>query len=451
MAAAREHQGLQIALILFVFLTAILGFTTYYFFASYKEELAKIADYESGRTKAEANAAEHQDKQLKMRAFLGFAEDTPFDDIQAAYTTDVDRFNNVFPQQDGDLNYRLLVQYLADEVVAQDKEVATQKDLVKKAEDQLATRTAELDAVRTKFDTDFKQAKDDLDTRTTSISTQFAGHVKVSNDAQAQLAQVVATVSNKDKLALEKLTQVNNELKRVQQLYDTLKRKFEERDSVRYEEPDGAIVSIDQKSGIATIDLGSADNLKSRVTFSVYPYSVTNISTSQPKATIEVTNVRGDHMAEARITSDSLTDPILPGDKLFTPAWSPGQVLHFAFAGNIDLDGDNKSDIERIKSLVSTNGGVVDAWQSSTGEALGAINRDTRYLVQGQQPKDKVGQEAYSALIGKANEHKIEVLPVDKFLSLMGYRANRKTANGHQRKPARVAAVPTVSHQASQP
>ena len=34
-------------------------------------------------------------------------------------------------------------------------------------------------------------------------------------------------------------------------------------------------------------------------------------------------NLLGDHLAEARVTDDQLADPILPGDRLYTPAWNP--------------------------------------------------------------------------------------------------------------------------------
>ena len=41
---ARENQGLQIALIIFVILTIILGVTTFLFFRQYEEATAKAED-----------------------------------------------------------------------------------------------------------------------------------------------------------------------------------------------------------------------------------------------------------------------------------------------------------------------------------------------------------------------------------------------------------------------
>jgi len=55
--AARENQGLQIALIIFVILTIILTVTTYLFFSSYQKEVAAKTSAEDARKKAETATA----------------------------------------------------------------------------------------------------------------------------------------------------------------------------------------------------------------------------------------------------------------------------------------------------------------------------------------------------------------------------------------------------------
>ena len=59
-------------------------------------------------------------------------------------------------------------------------------------------------------------------------------------------------------------------------------------------------------------------------------------------------------MVEARILDDKVSDPIIPGDKIFTPLWSPGEQRHFALAGLMDIDGDGHSDLEPLMNIIQS-------------------------------------------------------------------------------------------------
>ena len=72
-------------------------------------------------------------------------------------------------------------------------------------------------------------------------------------------------------------------------------------------------------------------------------------------------------MAEARVTEDDATNPILTGDRIYSQVWQPGKKLHFALTGLIDLDGDTRSDMQLARELIELNGGVVDAYVADEG------------------------------------------------------------------------------------
>ena len=78
---------------------------------------------------------------------------------------------------------------------------------------------------------------------------------------------------------------------------------------------------------------------RSKSVSACYPADLSNLKIEGNKGSIEVTHVLGDHLAEARVTDDKLADPILPGDKVYTPLWNPGQKRHFALAGFFNIDG----------------------------------------------------------------------------------------------------------------
>ena len=64
-------------------------------------------------------------------------------------------------------------------------------------------------------------------------------------------------------------------------------------------------------------------------------------------------------MAEARITRDRISDPIVKGDEIYTPLWSPGRKEKFAFVGLFDLDNDGINDRDVLHDLVAASGGEI--------------------------------------------------------------------------------------------
>jgi hypothetical protein len=192
--------------------------------------------------------------------------------------------------------------------------------------------------------------------------------------------------------------------------------------------PTGEVVSVDQKSGTVWINLGRADALKALQSFAVYSADITDLTKSKPKASIEVA-VLGQHMAEARITRDEIADPILPGDKIHTPLWKPGEKMHFALAGVMDVNGDGRSDLELVRHLISVNDGVVDAFQVDHGSEMGKVDGQmslaTRYLVLGEEPTEKTSPEFMnlrSKLISRAGELGVRSITLKDLLDRMGFQ-----------------------------
>src|SRR6476661_7145609 len=105
---------------------------------------------------------------------------------------------------------------------------------------------------------------------------------------------------------------------------------------------------------------------------------------AEPTARIEVVSL-GDRMSEARILDDTPRNPIITGDVIFTPAWSPGQRVHFALAMKMDINKDGVDDYDTVKRIIEMNGGVIDAELRPDGKRVGDINVNTRYFVQGEK------------------------------------------------------------------
>src|SRR5262249_15647765 len=152
-----------------------------------------------------------------------------------------------------------------------------------------------------------------------------------------------------------------------------------------------------------------------------------------------------DHLSEAKVTDvrNPTREPILAGDLLYNPAWSPNMREHVAIAGLIDLSGDGKDHtLEFVRSLTK-QGLIVDAYLDlrdltlRNGEGgTGKLTPATTYLVQGASPQfvdsaaiDTTVGERKMAIHAKLGEIDKEAerlgmtkIPVRRFLALIGYK-----------------------------
>ena len=156
----------------------------------------------------------------------------------------------------------------------------------------------------------------------------------------------------------------------------------------------------------------------------------TNMADSARKGSVEVSRILDGHLAEARILEDEDTDPILPGDVIYSPTWTAGRQLRFALAGLMDINGDGKSDRTEVRNLILSNNGVVDADVDETGNRTGVLSIDTRYLVLGNRPTEKAAGEAiqgYGNIQKEAEDLGVEKISLEKLLDMMGYEGTVRT------------------------
>ena len=77
-------------------------------------------------------------------------------------------------------------------------------------------------------------------------------------------------------------------------------------------------------------------------------------------------------MAEAHITSDDPTNPLLPGDRIYSQVWDRGRQVGFGIAGFIDMDERPARAIwTSSRAIIAASGGVVDAAPDDDGRQAG--------------------------------------------------------------------------------
>lgn len=443
--ASRESQGLQIALILFVMVTVVLAITTYVYFRKSEEKIkeAQAARVQAKQAQDAANAVQFENQVLKH--VLGYERKTDaeltsikqglggnkqMEEVLTNFGQDMVLYGTGLPPED--LHYRNLPKHLVTAVHERNVQLADANSQIKvlqaekdQARDAEAKRTAQVAAELEKTTTDYTGVRAKFNEDRTKVTTDMSQLATRMTEKDKQFQQATAT-AQKEKEDLQK------RLDLTAQLADTYKTRLESFREPTYETPVGEIKWVDQRARIVWITLGTADGVTRMMTFSVVDQKETGVTKAKIKGRIEVTTVKEEHLAEARILEDELANPIMLGDKLYSPTFKKGQRIRFALAGLMDIDGDGKSDQTKVKSIITTGGGVVDAELLEDGSIAGKMTMETRYLVLGQRPTDKTNvklTEGYTRIIGEASQLGIETMALDKLLDRMGYVAEQRVVD----------------------
>ena len=207
--------------------------------------------------------------------------------------------------------------------------------------------------------------------------------------------------------------------------------------SERFEIPDGKITAVNEATGIVWINIGSRDRLKPLTSFSVYPATQLGVmrGPGDIKAKIEVIKILDGQFAQCRIIEDSINDPILIGDQIYSPLWQRGIQVHFALIGFFDIDGDGKSDRDKVKNIIRSAGGIIDAELSIEDIAdpektnlirTGNVTVDTQYLVRGNVDAIvNIDRTTYNRFETKAKDYNVESITVNSLLNYAGYKNTR--------------------------
>jgi hypothetical protein len=240
----------------------------------------------------------------------------------------------------------------------------------------------------------------------------------------------------------------------LENVVQDMREKLNALEDLSFDLPDGHIVQVDNTTRAVWIDVGADDSIRSQVSFSVYMKNHHGLggSNGDIKAKIEVTKIRGPHLAEARILTEDLTRPIQIGDPIYSPVWSKGLKEYFSFVGVVDMDGDGKSDRELLHSVLENAGSGVEVEINDKGERVpegGLLSVKSKFLVVGkiEDPTDypladadkqaevrKVAQEA-KELSNEALRKGIRTISFRDFLNYIGYEPQSRLYNATEMRP----------------
>ena len=436
-----NDKGLTAALIILTILTIGCGIG---FFVNWQTANEKITELNAANERAAA--AEDRERALirKLRVYqyvMGrgeaaskeeieqFKADDETSDIMTQFKRDMSLYGAGLPETDR--NYTRLAASLLATIQAKNIQLAdrTAAELVANqrfADEEVARRKTLDDSIQKHLVTE-SDATIAARSETADQLQQFQAKQRESQATFQRTAQELASTRTSARQREDDLSQI---IKQKEEQIDILVSKLEKEQQTTFEHEDGKIVYASQKQRIVWINLGEADKVNTQITFSVYDKEESVLTEGAQKGRVEVVEVLGPHMCQAKILEDDITNPILPGDKVHSPAWQPGRSIHFALAGLMDINDDRRSDRAYIRNLIFMNGGEVDSELTDEGEVKGRLTRDTRYLVIGQRPdEDSSGQlrQGWNEMLASATRLQTKQISLDELLSLMGWRPDVRT------------------------
>lgn len=465
-----SKQGLIITLIFFILATIILGVTTYLGFDG-QGELKKEADAaKAEKAKWEASSNWHEFCSKVYRAYSGGmlqkdsdrlgqlreqfdnntlkSDDPAKEDISKDIRERLDRDQglgwNVAEKRPKETQAGLIAK-LQNDLKKKDDTVKLEQSNTKKAVDDLAAAQDELKKIRGIWEKKVKESEakvlaeqEKVRDQLAMLQTQLDEIGKEREDLKGQVAKVLEDTGKKVALLNKQITDSRIKMDRLE---SEAGKKVAA--AIDLNQPHGKVVDFDPTGERPFINLGAADNVKTGLTFSVFGIGPDGKALKQGKGTLEVVRVINDHLSQTQITSlaDRYRDPLLRGDLLYNPGWSPTQKKHIAVAGIIDLDGDGVDDVAEFLRNLSRQNVNVDAWldlKTLKEEGLG-LGRRTEYLVLGENPPPPLGgredddrnkrhqakMDAMAKLQQKAIDNGVTIIHLRNFLALTGYPVPR--------------------------
>ncbi|MDR2346196.1 MAG: hypothetical protein LBE18_09035 [Planctomycetaceae bacterium] len=360
-------------------------------------------------------------------------------------------------------NYRFALSKLYDELDASKKNHEETKLNYKQLEANYKNLQKLYDTIITKHDSERTKAiadleqqrvefKNTLNTFSTQITNLEGEKIAIQTKADQDIKTANDTASNERKRA-ENAEKLCSELgSKLQQLLRPI-----------FDRPDGVVEIVDLNTRAVVVDIGYADGVESKMTFSVYDSKIAGISYDSSlygdspvlceackrnvklhasKASIEITKILGPHKSEARIIVDQLVNPILVGDVIHSPIWDRGQKLRIALGAGMFLPevGNPASDpslgsLVDIKNMIIECGGTVDSYISDgrsdsntkRGEIIGLdnITADTSFIVIGTTKENEQENEimiAQDTMRKKARALAVKEISLKELMLKLGWR-----------------------------
>jgi hypothetical protein len=459
--AGESKTGLIVALVVCVLLMIVSGALAYIFYADNAKALEAKNTADAAAKDAKNKFDEAEVKRVIDAILIGKEDPADRSQLESlktnkAYGAEIARLKAIG----------------IDWNPAEDKPPETLIDRISKKDTEIANLKTQAAAADSAFQVNLKEHQGSADSNRLAadtakkLHTEAAKNELAAKNAKAQeytgALETIKTVREEyAKIKQDKEGSDTEYLKRIKGLEETIKDKDnqnkraqalldQKRDNIlESDQPKGAITKVDNRNSVCWLNIGSADNVRPQLTFSVLaPSNTGKAGKRERKGAIEIVKVLGEKLSEARITdvTNALQDPIMAGDLLFNPAWDPNQHERIALAGLIDLNGDGIDDTQDLIRSLEKQGIQIDSYLDIRDQSIKGrgISVSTSYLVLGEIPITEAGiqgqekderEKKKAAILDQVQKMKdqagkagVQIVQAKQFLKQIGYPLPKNTS-----------------------
>jgi hypothetical protein len=465
MAARKGNTAVVIALIIMTALSLILAVTTYIFVQQRYDEKARADAAETDLQQVRNEVRTAQLDIERLRGVIG-SEATTADKVEAEHNDFLQSRFSAFQEEPKSL--RRLADWLDRGLQQHEEQVAAteaqrSRELAEKANElrqaEAARDQATQDLMTARQD-QMKESRDFQDRRTqTEKLMNDAVEARRQADEKAKAFQTVTdeiksigplltndavllggrTTPSRDRRArfeaestswADRVLLIADELRARQQtgrmLNQTLARLGAADENVqaavrdarkvdsRIDGFDGRIAGVNAADRSVIMSLTSTAGLRPGLRFDVFAPDDPRPELAARKGVVQVIAIDSGTRARARIANDLLTDPIMPGDGVASPLWTPGTTFEIAVAGRASFPEAGDASERALKSVVGRAGGrIVDEIGAATRLV---VDFGPAAAGEGRAADDKRRTDT----ITRARESGIPVVGLDALLDRLG-------------------------------
>ena len=466
MATNPTVYRLSIALIVFVLLTFVLTFATYFMFKQRMDEQLKAEVAEKAVSEKQGELLEAQQDLEKFRQVVGEQEGTP------AQTTE-DNFNKLLADEFAGFNedpksYAKLVGWLRGQMRTKDESVQTAVGKAKDAEAAATKSSAEAAETEKTAAAEVQAAKQQQDDAKKAFDAQWAGHEaeqkklldgkETAEQKSKRLEMLISKIadggqylsSNRQKDFAQRETaedqlgviyaELRDRAKAIEEQNKILAglrvadRKLQEKvlastpNDDRIDGLDGRILLVNETTRSVLVSCSSTRGIRPGMVLHVFPPDDSRPQLGDRKGTVEVTDIEGPSLVRASIRRDSIRTPIVTGDGVATSLWTAGVAPEVVIVGFVNLDNDGAADNKRLAEIVERAGARVAQ----------SVSTMTAMVVDGGKPPPQSGEREVEAFAEEARRQRrsveaakqfgVKVVGIDALLDMLGLTRESVTA-----------------------
>jgi hypothetical protein len=432
-----------VGLVFFV-LTLGLGISEYFTLKALSEARVKQKDFETltGKLTSENGQLKTQAGQLAEKingtSFTGNNEQTEIDGLLSSYA---DRLKTISGDpSEAPKSCLLVIEGLVANLASKDRQL---RDAQRERDTYKLLSDTETEKTYTQKET-FDNKTDDLNNTNDQRREDADNRYKDLQAQKTELEKSVAEIKADDQALAARLetqaADAEESVKLIAGINTSLRNRIETLIDPLTEIPDGKIVYVDQMNRVAWLNIGEADGVRLLTTFGVYAQDSLAKGILESKGSLEVIRIVGAHECEARILNDEMENPFTPGDFVFTPLWKSGDQVKVALDYFLDVDGDNKDDLDLLVNLINSSGSSVSAWIDKEGEIRGRIDPDVNYVITSNTPimtilerdpdlsdemKNKI-KKSHMDLLDEADKQSVPQISLAEFLRQTHYKQSAR-------------------------